>query len=220
VKQMERTANWKPNLPLMKIPHFSKESDFITKCVAKKKSLQTLFRQQLSANELNSLQALIIAKFDKLQLVSLKYVVAFHFKITQGTALMVEGTGNELWCGTVLQLLGYYVDGKLYAVYVELEWFKLKNIVHTYDETQYTFIDAQHSSLKDFVSLATVKAKLLVTDDFPVNVGTNYPLIIDACYYVRKWHNLIDDDSIEYDSDEDGDDYDDDDGVDEDVIVF
>jgi hypothetical protein len=202
VKQVERSLHWQPNPVVSHASAFS-NVDCLQKYQTCKKSLQVLFCQAITAEVLHELQSLILAVFDIMQLMVLKYVVAFHFKITVGTNIMIEGGNNQLWFGKVTQVVGYFVNGHLYNVYLKVDWYIPQSDLTTDSEEQYSFFNAAVGSSWDFVPLSSCICKVLVTDMILSDNTTTHPLIIDACYYLRKWHS---DDSEELCDSDDSDD--------------
>ena len=189
-KQMERTILWNNNQPQF-FPLQLPDMEPVSKYVVAKKALQRRFQEYLTIERIGLLKEVIYADFDVAQLVLLKYVVAFRFKIVPGDNMMVDAK-EELWFAKVTKIVGYYVGEEMYSIYLRLHWYKTKSSVTVDGTDHFSFIQAKPDASKGWASLTSVLSKILVYHKFEDYVNTDYPLLLDANYYMKKWHNMLD----------------------------
>lgn len=191
IKQAERTKIWTSN-PLLEPVITPSTGNLPQKYSSHKKSVQLTFRQSLGQLEMSQLCGVILASFDTSQLLQLKYVVALHTKITPKMNLCIEGTNNEIWFGKVLKLVGYYVKLELYAVYLQVSWYETRHRITRNSSKQYELIGAKDLGTEGYIPLSSVLSRAYISSQIMSCVDTSYDLVIDSCYYVKKWHDLLD----------------------------
>ena len=187
-KQMCRTIGWKQK---SNSTFILPSVDMISKFVCKRAAIQAKFRLAISAQDLKCLKDFIMASVSVSQLSLVKWMDAYNCRVEEGSVVMVNGPDNSLWFGKVLKIFAYFVDTQLFSVYLKLQWYTTELPITADSVDQYTFHAAKLKSSADIVPLASMCCLVLALDNFAGYEHTKYPVLLDCCYYLRKWHKSM-----------------------------
>jgi hypothetical protein len=186
IAQYERTTSWKSNV----LSGFQSSSSplLVMKFILVKKYLQAAFlNEEMTPTDFVETAELIGLRVElfRSHLMKLKYIVYKNTSYAAAQHVSVRGSNLEIWFGRIVYLFGYFIRDVLQDVFLKIHWYKCSQPVHLSSISQFTLIKAAVEGVSSIVSVTAVLGLILKTSSFyPDNV--QYPLLLDACYFVKK----------------------------------